>query len=332
MSTTSFTTNSTSTSTLHMAPQYILVGLPPPAPFHASRDALQQENANLHKLLEATTTQIQCDYAQKQLMDAENAHFQSHLYGKETKQKQIKGSGHPWHLTSEESLKALAKAEWQQRWKELLCEAMPYLKEKKRAIVATIARQKQEEAQAKHEAEQQEKEALKKKKLEEEALEKIRRAEEQKTEKQRREEEQKREREEHAAEKKRKREEEKQRIVQEREEEKQRKEKEREVEKKRKEDEQKKKAEERRIKAAESAAEKALKTAGTRKRTTLTKGKSSRSGSDKPDNDTAKITHHVASIPRPKPHPIAIKHQVDPDSKGVHANTPADTAGYQVLP
>ncbi|KAF8991024.1 hypothetical protein BDQ17DRAFT_1433375 [Cyathus striatus] len=163
---TSFTTNSTSTLTLHMAPQYIL------------------ENANLHKLLEATTTQIQCDYAQKQ----------------------------------------------------------------------------------------------------------------------------------------------------EREEEKQRKAKECKVEKKRKEGEQKKKAEERRIKAAESAAEKALKTAGTRKRTTLTKGKSCRSGSDKPDNDTAEITHHVASIPRPKPHPITIKHQVDPDSEGVHANMPADTAGYQVLP
>ncbi|KAF8989717.1 hypothetical protein BDQ17DRAFT_1333910 [Cyathus striatus] len=192
-STTSFTTNSTSTSTLHMAPQYILVGLPPPTPFHASRDALRQENANLRKLLEATTTQIQRDYAQKQLMDAENARLRSRLYGKETKRKWIEGSGHPRHLTSEESLEALAKAEWQQRWKELLREATPYLKEKKKAIVATITRQKQEEAQAKREAEQQEKEALKKKKLEEEALEKIRQAEEQKAEKQRREEEQKRE-------------------------------------------------------------------------------------------------------------------------------------------
>lgn len=64
--------------------------IPPILPITASRADLQEQNTELHRLLWATEYQIQCDDAQKRLMDLENGQLRQRLFSREQKKADVR--------------------------------------------------------------------------------------------------------------------------------------------------------------------------------------------------------------------------------------------------
>ena len=102
--------------------QYVLKNLPPKLPPFASQDALANQNAELCYLLNQSCYQIQCDYPLKKLMEKENGCLHKRLFDKSSKRKNKLSQGFAWHMTSEESLDALAREEWAVGMKEVFKE------------------------------------------------------------------------------------------------------------------------------------------------------------------------------------------------------------------
>ena len=102
--------------------QYVLKNLPPKLPPFASRDALANQNAELRYLLDRSCYQMQRDYALKKLMEKENGRLRKRLFDKSSKKKSKFAQGFARHMTSEESLDALAKEEWAAGMKEVFKE------------------------------------------------------------------------------------------------------------------------------------------------------------------------------------------------------------------
>lgn len=102
--------------------QYVLKNLPRKLPPFASRDALANQNAELRYLLDRSCYQMQRDYALKKLMEKENGRLRKRLFDKSSKKKSKFAQGFARHMTSEESLDALAKEEWAAGMKEVFKE------------------------------------------------------------------------------------------------------------------------------------------------------------------------------------------------------------------
>ena len=102
--------------------QYVLKNLPPKLPPFASQDALANQNAELHYLLDQSCYQMQCDYTLKKLMEKENGCLHKWLFDKSLKKKSKFTQGFAQHMTSEESLNALVKKEWAAGMKEVFKE------------------------------------------------------------------------------------------------------------------------------------------------------------------------------------------------------------------
>jgi hypothetical protein len=75
--------------------------------------------AELRYLLDRSCFQMQRDYALKKLMDKENERLRKRLYEKTNKRTKKQTSGLSRHMTSEESLDALAREEWALAMKEV---------------------------------------------------------------------------------------------------------------------------------------------------------------------------------------------------------------------
>ncbi|KAJ3510357.1 hypothetical protein NLJ89_g4727 [Agrocybe chaxingu] len=95
---------------------YEFMGLPARPHPQASREEIAAENLELRKLLDKACWQMQRDYALKKLMDRENGRLRDQLYAKKAKptNKYLPESEDKRHLTSEESLQALAIFDLQQ--------------------------------------------------------------------------------------------------------------------------------------------------------------------------------------------------------------------------
>ena len=73
---------------------------------------VQQQNETLITILKALCQQVQADYAQKHLMDLENEKLRQKLFSKSKKKKDKRITSDAQHMTSNEVLDTLAKAEW----------------------------------------------------------------------------------------------------------------------------------------------------------------------------------------------------------------------------
>ena len=98
---------------------YILANVPAPLSSLASRESILSQNAELRYLLDRCCTQMQKDHALKKLMDKENGRLRKRLYDKTNKHAKKVSSGFARHMTSEESLDALAREEWASEMKEV---------------------------------------------------------------------------------------------------------------------------------------------------------------------------------------------------------------------
>ncbi|PSR73939.1 hypothetical protein PHLCEN_2v10246 [Hermanssonia centrifuga] len=103
------------------APQYH-IAVPPSLPPVASRQALQAQNAELRALVELAAAQIVRDHAQMVLMDLENGSLCQQAFAKEKKRQARFNTTHARHLTAEENIDALARAEWEGRMQVLFRE------------------------------------------------------------------------------------------------------------------------------------------------------------------------------------------------------------------
>jgi hypothetical protein len=104
--------------------KYIMANFPAQLPIRASRDALLAQNAELRYLLDRSCIQMQRDYALRKLMDKENGRLRKRLYDKAHKPKKKLTSGLSRHMTSEETLDALARDEWASAMKEVFKEGV----------------------------------------------------------------------------------------------------------------------------------------------------------------------------------------------------------------
>jgi len=77
----------------------------------------------LRELLQAAAVQLQKDFAQMKLMDAENERLRKRAFAKKTR-KRIEGSGHARHMTAEENLTALELESRKTLWRAVLKEDM----------------------------------------------------------------------------------------------------------------------------------------------------------------------------------------------------------------
>ncbi|RDB20615.1 hypothetical protein Hypma_012314 [Hypsizygus marmoreus] len=146
---------------------YLLVGLPLPLSHTASWDALWKQVNDLCAIADAILVQIQCDYAQMQLMDSENKRpWQCAYYKEQKKAKRLEMDGHLWHMTGEKSLDALAHAEWVACMKEFFKEMG--LKEQQKeisnqikyvALAEKVLKAEQKRAEAEVEKKQKEEKA-----------------------------------------------------------------------------------------------------------------------------------------------------------------------------
>ena len=100
---------------------------------------------------------MQCDYALKKLMEKENGHLRKRLFDKSLKKKSKFAQGFAWHMTSEESLDALAKEEWAVGMKEVFKERVfkqrrdAYEKYCRKLVAEEKAREKEAERTRKDE-------------------------------------------------------------------------------------------------------------------------------------------------------------------------------------
>jgi hypothetical protein len=91
---------------------YTLVDFPLPIPWRSSCTAFMAENKELRVYCHRAKQQMEADHASKNLMEAENHHFQCQLFGKTTKMKQREGGSEAHHMTAQESIKALGHDVW----------------------------------------------------------------------------------------------------------------------------------------------------------------------------------------------------------------------------
>ncbi|KAJ3551385.1 hypothetical protein NM688_g4733 [Phlebia brevispora] len=94
----------------HSSTSQYHIPVPPTPPHWASRNTLRDDNKGLRTLLKAATAQMTKDYAQMQLMDLENGQLRQRAFGQE-KRKSKKTSTHARHMTGEETLMELARAD-----------------------------------------------------------------------------------------------------------------------------------------------------------------------------------------------------------------------------
>ena len=114
----------------------LLIGLPPTLPQTASRGALQHQLTELRAIATAAIEQIQKDYTQMVLMDDENERLRQRALGKEKKQQKKQTTSHPRHLTATEALDALARADFEQKMKNLFKEAVGVFRDRRNKINA----------------------------------------------------------------------------------------------------------------------------------------------------------------------------------------------------
>ncbi|KAG6904318.1 hypothetical protein DXG01_010999, partial [Tephrocybe rancida] len=102
--------------------------LPPHLPHTASCKELHNKNNKLQAKLEEARVQLQKDYVQMQ--DTKNEWLHKWAFVKaEKKGKKKLTSSHPRHLASDKMLSTLEREEWEGKWKKLLKQATPQLKQ-----------------------------------------------------------------------------------------------------------------------------------------------------------------------------------------------------------
>ncbi|THU78034.1 hypothetical protein K435DRAFT_877085 [Dendrothele bispora CBS 962.96] len=105
---------------------------------------LGTKNQKLRDLLEKTCYQMQRDYALKKLMDKENGDLREQLFHKKKKPaKRYASADASRHMTSEESLEALAYNDWRVKWLDVMKELKDMWKEKAKTKKAADERQRQ---------------------------------------------------------------------------------------------------------------------------------------------------------------------------------------------
>lgn len=145
-------------------PRFEITGLPAPLPHTASRNDLRAENARLRDIINTAKAALEKDVAQMHLMDIENGRLQIQLFNK-AKKPSKKLSSHSRHLTAEENLDLLARAQWEQSMKAVLKEAMPILQTCKQKIQnhADAAKRSQAQLAAQEKAQEKAQERARKK-------------------------------------------------------------------------------------------------------------------------------------------------------------------------
>jgi DDE superfamily endonuclease len=176
--------------------QYVLIDLPPPLPFYASREALRKQNEALHKVALSATQQIERNHAQMVLMKSDNENLRKQLFSKSQKRKKKEVTGLARHMTAQEALDELAHEVWVSGMKEVFKEAGPRFKALRKDIddyyrklaqaIALEEKQRQQAEQAaarqqkidEHEAERQRKLEERQQKAEEREIERQRKVKE----------------------------------------------------------------------------------------------------------------------------------------------------------
>jgi hypothetical protein len=145
-------------------PRYVLVDLPSPLPFYASREALRKQNEALHKVALAAARQIECDHAQMVLMKSDNENLRKQLFSKNQKRKKKEVTGLARHMTAQAALDELAHEVWVSGMKEVFKEAGPQFKALRKAIddhhkklAQAVALEEKEHQQAERAAARQQK-------------------------------------------------------------------------------------------------------------------------------------------------------------------------------
>ncbi|KIM39177.1 hypothetical protein M413DRAFT_29725 [Hebeloma cylindrosporum] len=145
---------SSSSSASSSSKRYRLVGIPPSLPTTACRADLRKQIDELQAILDAT------------------------LYHKELSKKQTYSSSNPRHMTGEQNMDELAKAEWKGGWKALLKEAGKVMKLCRKRIEEGEKQAAQEFKAAAQEAKKCEREAEKQRKEDEKIAEQERKKDE----------------------------------------------------------------------------------------------------------------------------------------------------------
>lgn len=113
-----------------------IIPLPPPLPYAAARADLRLENQMLRDTLRLAEVQLERDFTQMTLMDAENGRLRKRAYAKEKKKAERKETtqAHARLMTSAENLDALAKNDFLKHWKEVVKELGPIFKQIRKEI------------------------------------------------------------------------------------------------------------------------------------------------------------------------------------------------------
>ena len=112
----------------------LIIGIPPSLPHNSSRQALHHQLNELRAIATAACEQVQKDYAQMILMDDENERLRQLAFRKQKKRKKQQTSSHPRHMTGDENLEALARADWETGMKAVFQEAAVVFKAQRKEI------------------------------------------------------------------------------------------------------------------------------------------------------------------------------------------------------
>lgn len=125
---------------------------------NATSASLRAQNEELRYLLDQACYQMEKDFALKKLMDKENERLRKELYNRQNKPKKRLATGFARHMTSEDSLIALAREEWSVAMREIF--KSPVFKEQRdkyerycKEMAAKEKEREREEAKVAREAE-----------------------------------------------------------------------------------------------------------------------------------------------------------------------------------
>jgi hypothetical protein len=107
------------------------ISLPPALPHTATRVDLFHENKKLQDMIRLAKVQLEKNFTQMKLMDAENGQLCQRAYAKEKRKMEKKELTQAYaHLmTSEENLDALTQKDFMKHWKEVMKELAPKFKQ-----------------------------------------------------------------------------------------------------------------------------------------------------------------------------------------------------------
>jgi hypothetical protein len=126
---------SAGTSTTLSQPTFIIHNFPQPLRANASRTSYLIQYEKLRTFALQAKAQMEADYAIKRLMEAENERLRQIIHTKKRERRERRDGGSAArHMTGEEMMEELAKADWEVQMRDVFEEAKPHFKQLRRAI------------------------------------------------------------------------------------------------------------------------------------------------------------------------------------------------------